>query len=89
MRHSFSSRRETWPGHEYGRRWAPAEVEAGAVTARLLGYDPARAGDVFTFGGSATTLYATRISLEKACRRWDSRKRRPRAGAHAERGASC
>lgn len=52
---------------EYSRLCALAEVEASAISARLVGYDPARAGGVFTFGGTATTLYATRIGLEKAC----------------------
>jgi len=52
---------------EYSRRFALAEVEASAISARLVGYDPERAGGVFTFGGTATTLYAVRIGLEKAC----------------------
>src|SRR5262249_10552991 len=52
---------------EYSRLCALAEVEASAITARLLGFDPGQAGGVFTFGGTATTLYAVRIGLEKAC----------------------
>ena len=52
---------------EYSRRVAVAEVEAAAVTARLLGYDPTQAAGVFTFGGTGTTLYGVRIGLEKAC----------------------
>src|SRR5262245_17003520 len=52
---------------EYSRLVAQAEVEASAVSARLIGYDPATAGGVFTFGGTATTLYGARIGLEKAC----------------------
>jgi glutamate/tyrosine decarboxylase-like PLP-dependent enzyme len=52
---------------EYSRLFALAEVEAAAISARLVGYDPARSGGVFTFGGTATTLYAARIGLEKAC----------------------
>jgi glutamate/tyrosine decarboxylase-like PLP-dependent enzyme len=52
---------------EYSRLVAQAEVEASAISAALVGYDPARAGGVFTFGGTATTLYGVRIGLEKAC----------------------
>jgi glutamate/tyrosine decarboxylase-like PLP-dependent enzyme len=33
----------------------------------MVGYDPARAGGVFTFGGTATVLYGVKIGLEKAC----------------------
>jgi glutamate/tyrosine decarboxylase-like PLP-dependent enzyme len=35
------------------------------MTARLLGYDPEKAGGVFTFGGTGTVLYGVRIGLEK------------------------
>lgn len=52
---------------EYSKQFARAEVEVTAQTARLVGYDPERAGGVFTFGGTATTLYGVRIGLEKAC----------------------
>jgi L-2,4-diaminobutyrate decarboxylase len=52
---------------EYSRRVALAEVEASAITARLIGYDPEKAAGVFTFGGTGTTLYGVRIGLEKAC----------------------
>lgn len=52
---------------EYSKLFALAEVEVTAQTAQLLGYDPQQAGGVFTFGGTATTLYAVRIGLEKAC----------------------
>lgn len=51
---------------EYSRRVALAEVETVAMTADLLGYDPATAGGVFTFGGTGTTLYAAKLGLEKA-----------------------
>ena len=43
-----------------------AEVEAIAMTAALVGYDPARADGVFTFGGTGTLLYGAKIGLEKA-----------------------
>lgn len=52
---------------DYSRRVALAEIEAITVTADLLGFDPARAGGVFTFGGTGTTLYAVKVGLEKAC----------------------
>jgi glutamate/tyrosine decarboxylase-like PLP-dependent enzyme len=52
---------------EYSRLVSLAEVEATAMTARLLGYDPEKAGGVFTFGGTGTVLYGVRIGLEKAC----------------------
>jgi glutamate/tyrosine decarboxylase-like PLP-dependent enzyme len=52
---------------EYSRLTALAEVEASALTARLVGYDPERAAGVFTFGGTGATLYGVRIGLEKAC----------------------
>ena len=37
------------------------------MTAELIGYDPAQAGGVFTFGGTGTMLYGVKIGLEKAC----------------------
>src|SRR5262245_54463754 len=52
---------------EYSRRVAMAEVEAAAIAARLVGYDPERAAGVFTFGGTGATLYGVKIGLEKAC----------------------
>ncbi len=52
---------------EYSRRVALAEVEATAITANLVGYDPDLAAGVFTFGGTGTTLYGVKIGLEKAC----------------------
>lgn len=52
---------------EHSRRVALAEVEASALTARLLGYDPEQASGVFTFGGTGTLLYGVKIGLEKAC----------------------
>ena len=52
---------------EYSRLVALAEVEATSITARLIGYDPALAGGVFTFGGTGTTLYGVKLGLEKAC----------------------
>jgi len=37
-----------------------------AMTARLVGYDPARSGGLFTFGGTGTLLYGVKVGLEKA-----------------------
>ena len=54
---------------EYSRLIALAEVEAVAMTARMVGYDPQQAGGTFTFGGTGTTLYGVKIGLEKACPR--------------------
>jgi L-2,4-diaminobutyrate decarboxylase len=51
---------------DYSRRVALAEVEATAVAADLVGYDPAQAGGIFTFGGTGTTLYGVKLGLEKA-----------------------
>jgi L-2,4-diaminobutyrate decarboxylase len=51
---------------ETSRLVSLAEVEAMAMTAALVGYDPARADGVFTFGGTGTLLYGAKIGLEKA-----------------------
>ena len=51
---------------ESGRRFSAVETEAAAITARLVGYDPATAGGAFTFGGTGSTLYAAKVGLEKA-----------------------
>lgn len=50
----------------YSHKLAEAEVEAVAAVADLVGYDPAQAGGIFTFGGSGTLLYALKLGLEKA-----------------------
>jgi glutamate/tyrosine decarboxylase-like PLP-dependent enzyme len=51
---------------ETSRRVSLAEVEAIAMTAALVGYDPVVADGVFTFGGTGTLLYGAKIGLEKA-----------------------
>ena len=51
---------------EYSHKVALAEVEAVAMSAALMGYDPARASGVFTFGGTGTTLYGVKVGIEKA-----------------------
>lgn len=44
-----------------------AEAETVSMTAELMGYDPTKAGGVFTFGGTGTLMYAIRIGIDKAC----------------------
>lgn len=51
---------------ESSRQVLLAEVEAVAMTASLVGFDPATADGVFTFGGTGTLLYGAKIGLEKA-----------------------
>lgn len=51
---------------EHSHRLALAEVEVAAMAARLIGYDASSSGGVFTFGGTATNIYALKVGLEKA-----------------------
>src|SRR5262245_38737935 len=51
---------------ESGRGFSEAEVRVASIASRLVGYDPAAAGGVFTFGGTGTLLYGIKIGLEKA-----------------------
>ena len=51
---------------ESSRQVSLAEVEAIAMTAALVGYDPQQADGVFTFGGTGTLLYGAKLGLEKA-----------------------
>jgi L-2,4-diaminobutyrate decarboxylase len=51
---------------ESSRGVSLAEVEVVAMTGALVGYDPAVADGVFTFGGTGTLLYGAKIGLEKA-----------------------
>lgn len=50
---------------EYSARFADAEIEAIGMLADLVGYDPKRAGGVFTFGGTGTNLYGCKLAIEK------------------------
>lgn len=43
-----------------------AELSSARALARLVGYDPEQAGGLFTFGGTATILYALNVGLSKA-----------------------
>lgn len=51
---------------ESGRGFTEAEIQVSSMIARLIGYDPQQCGGLFTFGGTATLLYAAKIGLEKA-----------------------
>ncbi len=51
---------------ESGRGFSEAEVRVASVVSGLVGYDPTKAGGVFTFGGTGTLLYGAKIGLEKA-----------------------
>jgi glutamate/tyrosine decarboxylase-like PLP-dependent enzyme len=53
---------------ESARRFSEAEVRAASMAADLVGYDPARSGGLFTFGGTGTLLYGVKVGLEKAVR---------------------
>ena len=43
-----------------------AEVNVSAMVSSLIGYDPAEAMGVFTFGGTGTLLYGLKLGVEKA-----------------------
>jgi L-2,4-diaminobutyrate decarboxylase len=51
---------------EYSHRFSLAEVEAVAMLSNLVGYDSAKSGGIFTFGGMGTNLYGVKVGLEKA-----------------------
>jgi glutamate/tyrosine decarboxylase-like PLP-dependent enzyme len=51
---------------ESGRGFTEAEIQVSSMAAKLIGYDPHQSGGLFTFGGTATLLYAAKIGLEKA-----------------------
>lgn len=52
---------------ESGRGFSEAEVRVASMVARLIGYEPAQSGGLFTFGGTGTLLYGVKVGLEKAC----------------------
>lgn len=51
---------------EYGHRLGQAEVEVSSMCASMVGYDPASAAGIFTFGGTGTVIYGVKLGLEKA-----------------------
>ncbi|MGQ9689245.1 MAG: pyridoxal phosphate-dependent decarboxylase family protein [Desulfobaccales bacterium] len=50
---------------EYAARFAEAEIQAVAMLADLVGYEPRRAGGIFTFSGTGTIFYGVKLGLEK------------------------
>lgn len=54
-------------GIEYSSRVALAEQEVSRICASLIGYAPSESVGLFTFGGTGTNFYGTKIGLEKAC----------------------
>ncbi len=54
-------------GIEYSNQVAMAELEVSRMCADLIGYDPEESVGLFTFGGTGTNFYGTKIGLEKAC----------------------
>jgi glutamate/tyrosine decarboxylase-like PLP-dependent enzyme len=54
-------------GIEYSSRVGLAEQEVSRICASLIGYDPDQSIGLFTFGGTGTNFYGTKIGLEKAC----------------------
>lgn len=54
-------------GIEYSNRVGMAEQEVSRICASLIGYDPKQSVGLFTFGGTGTNFYGTKIGLEKAC----------------------
>ncbi|MFC2159008.1 pyridoxal phosphate-dependent decarboxylase family protein, partial [Acidobacteriota bacterium] len=51
---------------EYSVNVATAEIEVTGMCADLAGFDPEKAGGIFTFGGLGTWLYALKIGITKA-----------------------
>ena len=45
---------------------ALAEAAVVAMVSRLVGYDPAKATGIFTFGGTGTNLYGVKLGIKKA-----------------------
>lgn len=50
---------------EYSARFAEAEIAAVAMLSDLIGYDPHLSGGVFTFSGTGTILYGSKLAIEK------------------------
>ena len=48
---------------EYSWNIAKAEIEAAAMAARLIGWDPHFSGGLFTFGGTGCYLYGLKLAL--------------------------
>jgi L-2,4-diaminobutyrate decarboxylase len=54
-------------GIDYSNRVAKAEQEVSQICANMIGYNPDDSIGLFTFGGTGTNFYGTKIGLEKAC----------------------
>lgn len=50
---------------EYSWNVASAELESAAMLARLIGWDPAKARGLYTFGGSGCYLYGLKYALTR------------------------
>lgn len=50
---------------EYSARFAEAEIRSVAMLSDLIGFDAARSGGLFTFGGTGALLYGCKLGLEK------------------------
>lgn len=48
---------------EYSWNVAKAEIEAAAMVSHLIGWDPRRAGGIFTFGGTGCYFYGLKLAL--------------------------
>ncbi len=51
---------------EYAANALNAEISISKVYSEMAGYDPAQAGGLFTFGGTATILYGFKMGISKA-----------------------
>jgi len=50
---------------EASARFAEAEQQVVSLVSELVGYDPARSGGLFTFGGTGTILYGCKVAIER------------------------
>jgi glutamate/tyrosine decarboxylase-like PLP-dependent enzyme len=48
---------------EYSWNIAKTEIESGAMLAQLIGWDPKKAGGIYTFGGTGCYFYGTKLAL--------------------------
>jgi len=48
---------------EYSWNIAKTEIESGAMLAQLIGWDPQKAGGIYTFGGTGCYFYGLKLAL--------------------------
>ena len=48
---------------EYSWNIAKTEIESGAMLAQLIGWDPKKAGGIYTFGGTGCYFYGLKLAL--------------------------